>query len=335
MVLSVIIISHNQKNQLKRCIDSILAQDLPFEHEIIISDDASNDGSWELAQQFSQDYKNVKSVQCNTDDCNPATRSERSGWNRCNGLKVATGKYLAHVDGDDFFINGTTVYKKQVELLEMHPDCSCCMANDYNLKDGEDLSLIKLRHAERFKTGQIISSELYIKSFFRESHCFVYRRQSGVNPIELYGGYYVDTLLTDHYVQFGDIVCLDDAGYVYVQYSSSIWSISLRNNDSFVVNPVIYIPILIPRWKYSFISSRGRLVSLLRAVFMSLSNYKLEENNVKWISSFDVFIYKSFNRHLLRDKIRLCLLCFILICLILITPKNNHPLFKIMYKLLW
>ena len=45
MLLSIVVISHNQREQLKRCIDSILAQKIPFEYEVLISDDASNDGS--------------------------------------------------------------------------------------------------------------------------------------------------------------------------------------------------------------------------------------------------------------------------------------------------
>ena len=49
MILSIIVISHNQKEKLKRCLKSILSQSLPFEFEIIISDDNSNDGSWEVA----------------------------------------------------------------------------------------------------------------------------------------------------------------------------------------------------------------------------------------------------------------------------------------------
>ena len=45
MVLSIIVISHNQKEQLTRCLNSILAQSLPFDYEIIVSDDASVDAS--------------------------------------------------------------------------------------------------------------------------------------------------------------------------------------------------------------------------------------------------------------------------------------------------
>lgn len=31
-LLSIIIISHNQRSELKRCVDSVLAQNIPFGH---------------------------------------------------------------------------------------------------------------------------------------------------------------------------------------------------------------------------------------------------------------------------------------------------------------
>ena len=51
-ILSIIVISHNQKNELKRCVDSVLAQNIPFEYEIILSDDRSDDGTFELAKEY-------------------------------------------------------------------------------------------------------------------------------------------------------------------------------------------------------------------------------------------------------------------------------------------
>ena len=35
IILSIIVISHNQKSELKRCLESILAQQIPFAYELI------------------------------------------------------------------------------------------------------------------------------------------------------------------------------------------------------------------------------------------------------------------------------------------------------------
>ena len=326
MLLSILVISHNQQNQLKRCLDSILTMPLPFEHEIIISDDASNDGTWELAQDYASRYTEISAYQCNTDDYNPKIKSERSGWNRCNAYKHATGKYIAHIDGDDFFINGSDVYKRQVELLEQHPECSCCMANDLDLTDGEDLSSVTVRHKEKFETGDVLSSKEYISKYFRESHVFVYRRNLKVDPVALYGGYYVDTLITDHHLQFGDIVCLDDAGYVYVHYKSSIWTKMTGSYDYMAFSHILYIPMLIPKWKPVFYSSQYHLKILLNVIWLARSGYSLSEDNLKWVRRFDLYIYKVFNREIkFMDKVHLGLLARYIKLLIKWKPSLGLP----------
>lgn len=298
MLLSIIVISHNQKEQLRRCLNSILAQSIPFEHEIIVSDDASNDGTWELAQDYASQYPQIRAYSCNASNSNPITPSDRSGWNRCNGYQHATGKYLAHIDGDDFLLPDSHIYEKQVELLEKNPGCSCCMANDYRLIDGEDISKARLLHNERFSTGEILPSETYIRNYFRESHCFVFRRNNDVDPVELYGGYYDDTMITDHYIQYGDIVCLDDAGYVYVKYQSSLWQNNVKSNDHIVFAHAIYIGMLIPKWKYVFFSSPRHQNSILNVVRLVQSGHRLREDNLHWVQKFDSYLYHAFNREL-------------------------------------
>lgn len=330
MTLSILVISHNQKEVLKRCLNSILAQDLPFEHEIIISDDASTDGTWSVAQDYASRYSRIKAYSCNTDNFHHDNTSDRSGWNRCNAYKHATGKYIAHIDGDDFFIDGKDIYKKQVELLEQNPTCSCCMANDYDLNENEDISKIKIRHQEVFQTGFILSSEEYIKKYFRESHCFVYRRNTDISPIELYGRYYDDSLITDHHLQFGDIVCLNDAGYVYVHYESSIWSQQIKFKDYIVLAHAIYIPLLIPKWKFAFHSSPKHLTRILNVVKFAQSGHQLNEGNLHWVQRFESYLYHAFNRnHTIIDRAHLAFLAFYIRLL-----RKTRPRVKFPYKVL-
>lgn len=333
MVLSIIVISHNQKEKLERCVNSIIAQDIPFEHEIIISDDASEDGTWELAQVLAANYPFINAYQCDTNHFNPITSPDRAGWNRCNGYQHATGKYIAHIDGDDFLLPDSHIYEKQVELLEKNPECSCCMANDYRLTDGEDISKVRLLHNENFHTGEILASETYIRRYFRESHCFVFRRNSVVNPVRLYGGFYDDTMITDHHLQYGDIVCLKDAGYVYVKYESSLWQDSVKSNDYIVFAHALYIPFLIPKWIDAFYGSTYHHIQIYKVVRLALSRHQLKESNLRWINQFDVFLYHVFNRRLrLVDWLHLS---FLLVYLkFLITFRLSNKAFSEVLRLL-
>lgn len=334
VLLSIIVISHNQREQLKRCVDSILAQLIPFEYEVLISDDASNDGSYELAKEYERRYPVIHAFTVNTDDFNPSNKSFRSGINRCNALKHAKGKYVAHIDGDDFLLANSRIYEKQVDLLEQYPEFSCCMANDYIMVEGEDTSTIQIRHPETFDTGYILRKENYIRNYFRESHCFIYRRELRVNPVEILGGYYVDNCITAFYLQFGDIVCLEDAGYVYVQYEHSIWHGYLETNDHKVLGcPALFCSGLMPIWKPVYWSNPRNLAMIRNVVSSALKGDRMTEMTQKWMSGFDYYLFHAFNRPLtIIDRLHLYALWLLLG--VMRRVKRKHPSWPEPWRLL-
>lgn len=333
MLLSIIVISHNQREQLKRCVDSVLAQQILFDYEVLISDDASNDGSYELAQEYAERYSMVHAYSCDTNTMNPSNKSSRSGYNRCNALQHAKGKYVAHIDGDDFLIKDSQIYQKQVELLEQHPGCSCCMANDYTMDDGEELSNIQICHPETFETGLILKKEDYICNYFRESHCFVYRRNPQYDPIDILGGYYVDNALTAFYLQFGDIVCLDDAGYVYVQYHKSVWHEYSTDERKILGCPALFNAFLIPKWKPVYWQSGKYLGNMKEVVEIALRGEKVSEETNKWMQGMDSYLFHAFNCRLtMLDKIHLRALEFLIG--VMRRTKRKHPSWPLPWRLL-
>lgn len=333
MLLSICVISHNQREALKRCLDSLLAQSMPFDYEILISDDASLDGSYELACQYQNQYPQIHSYQCNTNDFNPTTKSSRSGWNRCNAVQHATGKYVAFVDGDDFFYPGKDIYQSQVELLERHPECSSCMANDYSLQDGMELESAEIRHPEVFETDRIITAAYYLQNTFRESHCFVYRRRD-IDYKKTMGGALVDNCLTAFFIQFGDIVCLNDAGYIYVQYKSSIWNDYIKTNDHIVLGaPALFNAGLFPMWKPVYWQSRNGLRQIIRVVNAAREELPITETTIRWMDNYDYYIFHAFNRPLtIWDKMHLFILWFLL--KIMIHAKRRCPRLPLPWRLL-
>lgn len=309
--MSILITSHNQGALLERCVNSILTQRLPIEYEIIISDDNSSNETWEIARNFAKSYPMIYAIQCNTDDYRPVNSCQRCGWNQCNAYRNSRGKYFAHIDADDFFCEGTEVLKKQVELLESHPQCSCCMANNYRMNDGEDMDNASLDNPHPFKTGFVLSSKEYIRNYWKVDHAFVYRRYNHEDPTELFGGYYDDTLITDYHIQFGDIVCLNDAGYVYVQYKNSIWNEVVSTNDSWAMSAVMIIPSLLPKWVDMFRQSRNLLCQLLGVAKLIYFGHRLQEGNLAYLKGLphQNKLVGMMNRNLaLAEKVYLVLL---------------------------
>ncbi|MBQ7668843.1 MAG: glycosyltransferase family 2 protein [Clostridia bacterium] len=95
--VSVVIPMYNVKAYFKDCMDSLLNQTIGFNNiEVIIVDDHSDDGSFEMAKEYEKKYNNITVTR--TEE-----RSKVAGHPRNVGIKLATGKYLMFTDPDDFY----------------------------------------------------------------------------------------------------------------------------------------------------------------------------------------------------------------------------------------
>ena len=325
IILSIIIISHNQRSELKRCVESVLAQRIPFEYEIIISDDRSTDGTWELAQEYEHNYPDiVRATQCNSDDCNPANNSQRSGWNRCNGYKLASGKYIAHVDADDYFRAGSRVYQHQVELLEQHPECSLCMQNVWVLTEGEPIEKGKPWFSkDKITEEKILTPKEFIEGdYFILNQAFVQRRNPIIDPTLLYGKRYVDSVITYHHLQFGSVICVDSCDYVYLKHPGAVTT-TLGETDRVVLWCLgIFIPALIPVFRNLFYQTY--LTHILRVVNLALNKVSLNSSSHKSINDMGIYIYSAFNRTLkYKDYFRLNVLRLYIILMIKLSLHSS------------
>lgn len=307
VILSILVVSHNQKRELKRCLESIFTMHLSFPYEIIVSDDHSMDGTREmLATEYAD---RVVITYCNSDEGHCANNSQRSGYNRCNAYPLAQGKYIAHVDADDYFRPNATVYEKQVAALEAHPECAIAMSTCVCVQEGEPLENGRIWHFPRtMRDGEKLDSREFIRGdWFRINQCFMQRRNPDVNPVALYGNRYVDSVITYHHLQFGSVVYVDACDYIYVGHPHSVVNELVKSSrDSEVLwNLGLYIPALIPKWKRDFYM--GEYYWMIRSnIRMALDGYRLQPDNYASLQELHIWIYDCFARDLsVVDKCRL------------------------------
>jgi FkbM family methyltransferase len=91
--LSVIVAAYNVEMYLSQCLDSLVHQTLK-EIEIIVVNDASTDNSLGIIQEYKSRYPQLRVVNCAH---NKGLASVRN-----IGLRAATGRYIAFLDGDDW-----------------------------------------------------------------------------------------------------------------------------------------------------------------------------------------------------------------------------------------
>lgn len=294
IVLSFIVVSHNQEKCIARCLDSILAQDIRVPYEIVVGDDNSSDRTWEIMQEYHAKYPEKIIIYCvNSNDCNPVTLSDRASYNRGHAYQLLRGKYYAEIDGDDFLLPGDT-YQKQVDLLEAHPECWLCMQNILCLDDGADLSTTQTyRPKDRFKNEQIISADEYIShpDWFAQHQSFLYRKHPTISPIETLGLNYEDTTVTLFHLQYGSIICLNQSGYVWVNYPNGING-SLRDDDRLVSLALLQVEHMVFFPQFTEYIMHGYLRELIHLFKETASRgMELSETTKKDLARFNGFVF--------------------------------------------
>jgi glycosyltransferase involved in cell wall biosynthesis len=117
-LVSVSITTFNLEKLLSRAIDSALMQQVGFPVEIVISDDGSTDETLRIAHAYRERHPNLIRV---------LERSTNVGVQRntYETLEQCRGKYIAALDGDDYWTDPEKL-AIQIKVLESDPSISLC-----------------------------------------------------------------------------------------------------------------------------------------------------------------------------------------------------------------
>ena len=114
--VSVLMPLFNGKSFIEESIRSVQAQTFTDWEFIIVNDFGSDDGCADIVRSFAEKDQRIKLLQMETRLGLAASLNE--------GLKVASGEYVARVDVDD--PSYPTRFEKQVAFMDAHPDVSLC-----------------------------------------------------------------------------------------------------------------------------------------------------------------------------------------------------------------
>lgn len=124
--VSVIVPVHNTEKYLQACVDSLTAQTLA-DIEIVLVENCSTDDSLALCHKIAESDSRIKVLSIDEADLSTA---------RNEGVKVASGEYVAFVDSDDTV--SPDMFKDMYELARQHDlglvNCTFVMTYD-NRKD--------------------------------------------------------------------------------------------------------------------------------------------------------------------------------------------------------
>jgi glycosyltransferase involved in cell wall biosynthesis len=115
--VSVCILVYNHENYIEQCLENIVTQVCDFNFEVIVGDDCSADGSVNIIKKYADKYPDI---------IKPIYHKINQGGAR-NYLSVhslAKGKYIAHIDGDDYPLPGKL--QAQADFMDKTHDCNIC-----------------------------------------------------------------------------------------------------------------------------------------------------------------------------------------------------------------
>lgn len=147
-LLSVCLITYNHEKYIRNAIESILNQKVNFTLEIIIADDFSIDKTREIILEYYVKHKNVIKILFQDKNVGAAK-------NFINLINNAEGKYIAYLEGDDFWIDNQKL-KKQVDFLEKNSDYNIVFT-DFNILYQDSNEIKYINHCDKFKEGAIFS----------------------------------------------------------------------------------------------------------------------------------------------------------------------------------
>ena len=138
--LSVTITNYNQKQYIEEAVNSILKQDIGYEYEILIGDDGSTDGSWELLQSRYSENDKIKLFRMSRDKSKkefPDWRHARLIWFL---LSQSKGEYISVLDGDDYYCS-MDGFNRKISFLEReeNKDCIACASGMLKKKGNEEI----------------------------------------------------------------------------------------------------------------------------------------------------------------------------------------------------
>src|SRR5215831_15832736 len=120
MILSVCVITYNHEEYIAEALEGVLKQVTDFPFEVVIGEDKSADRTREICESYAAKYPQIRIL--------PPEENMGMMKNFWRTWKACQGKYIAYLEGDDYWTDPLKL-QKQVDFLEANPGYSTCFHN--------------------------------------------------------------------------------------------------------------------------------------------------------------------------------------------------------------
>lgn len=128
-LVSIITLTYNHEKYIERCINSVLNQTHPYFEHIII-DDGSTDRTADIIDSFCKNENRIRYIRQKNSGL------KRIGENYNKALSLSKGKYIAVLEGDDYW--DIDKLRMQVNMMERE-ESVMCYGRAYTVNDSDKL----------------------------------------------------------------------------------------------------------------------------------------------------------------------------------------------------
>lgn len=222
--VTVLVAVHNAAQYLPKCLDSLLGQTL-CDIQVVCIDDCSSDSSLDVLHGYASCDQRVTVLALDSNHGQAYARNE--------GLRVATGRFVAFLDSDDWF--SPDALQQAVSVFEAHPLTDCVLFDVVMWHDDEAPSM----HYAMQPFNMLSGREAFERSLDWGLHgiYIARRRLYALHPYDDSCRAYSDDNTTRlHYLASREVRCCSGI-YYYRQHTSSVsHKVSVRRYDHLRAN---------------------------------------------------------------------------------------------------
>lgn len=309
VILKIGVLVFNHERFIKQALESILKQKTNYKFQVMAFDDCSSDRSYDVMMELAALYPEQLKVFRNS-------KNLGDFWNLRSNFSQLDSKYVALLDGDDYWDNETKI-EKMVTYLEGHPGA---VATSHNVRLLFDNQSTKLLNPKPFDRSEHTVEDLISGYCYHHTSALIYRNVFKGKLPEAYfnpkaGDWFMSMLFAEH----GYIKYFDETWSAYRIHENGFWS-RFNEHDRQMMNidsMVVYNRLLKYRYRNvfsriyflcrSFLRRCPKTASyfpfLLKYFFLMLS-IDTKENKLRLISPVFKYLYNELDSILIGPKLR-------------------------------
>ncbi len=229
-LVTVSLITYNHARYIEQAVESVLAQRTTFPFEFIIGEDESSDGTREIVQRMAAENPGRIRLNLHSRQSNIGYNGRPTGrHNFVQNIRAARGKYIAILDGDDYWTDPQKL-QRQADLLESRPEYAVCFhRNDVVDENGDLLSVPSNIPVSKpsFSLSEYLDLQflpwtctlMFRRGLFKDFPDWYFKCPVGDFPLNVINA------------QHGGFGFIDEVMAAYRIHAGGIWSLGLKHTE--------------------------------------------------------------------------------------------------------